>query len=88
MYGQEAMEHLRKIGTVVYLKLPYQALRRRLKNLQRDRGVVLREGQTLRDLYNERTPLYEKYADLVIDESGLSLEQTREALERELREKR
>ena len=64
-----------------------QALRRRLKNL-RDRGVVLREGQTLRDLYNERTPLYEKYADLVIDESGLSLEQTREALERELREKR
>ena len=87
VYGKEAMEHLRKIGTVVYLKLPYQALRRRLKNL-RDRGVVLREGQTLRDLYNERTPLYEKYADLVIDESGLSLEQTREALERELREKR
>ena len=47
-----------------------------------------RAGQTRRDLYNERTPLYEKYADLVIDESGLSLEQTREALERELREKR
>lgn len=83
VYGREAMEHLKSIGTVVYLKLPYPALRRRLKNLK-DRGVVLREGQTLRDLYEERTPLYERYADLVIDESGLDIEQTREALELEL----
>ncbi len=83
VYGADAMRHLKEIGTVVYLRLPYQALRRRLKNLK-DRGVVLREGQTLRDLYEERTPLYEKYADLMIDESGLDIEQTREALEREL----
>lgn len=81
VYGKEAMEHLRSIGTVVYLKLSYEALQSRLRNLK-DRGVVLREGQTLLDLYQERTPLYEKYADLVIDEEGLDIEQTREQIEK------
>ena len=56
IYGKEAMEHLSSIGTVVYLKLPYPELKRRLKNLK-DRGVVLKDGQTLKDLYDERTPL-------------------------------
>lgn len=84
IYGKDAMEHLKSIGTVVYLKLSYEALQRRLRNLK-DRGVVLRDGQTLRDLYEERTPLYEKYADLVIVEDGLDIEQTREALEQELK---
>ena len=68
IYGKEAMEHLSSIGTVVYLKLPYPELKRRLKNLK-DRGVVLKDGQTLKDLYDERTPLYEKYADLIVDET-------------------
>lgn len=85
IYGKEAMEHLSSIGTVVYLKLPYPALRRRLSNLK-DRGVVLKEGQTLKDLYEERTPLYEKYADLTVDESGLKIEATRELLEKMLAE--
>lgn len=84
VYGREAMEHLKRTGTVVYLKLPYHELERRLRNLK-DRGVVLRGDQTLRDLYEERTPLYERYADLVIDETGLDIEQTREALENALR---
>lgn len=87
VYGKEAMEHLKSIGTVIYLKLSYQALQRRLRNLK-DRGVVLREGQTLLDLYHERTPLYEKYADLVIDEEDLDIEQTRERLEQELNDMR
>lgn len=66
VYGQEAMEHLKKISTVVYLKLPYEEIRQRLGDLNA-RGVTLRSGQTLRDLYEERTPLYEKYADVVIE---------------------
>lgn len=85
IYGKEAMEHLSSIGTVVYLKLPYPELKRRLKNLK-DRGVVLKEGQTLMDLYEERTPLYEKYADLIVDETGLDIEQTREQMEQRLQE--
>lgn len=70
IYGKEAMEHYKKRSTVVYLKLSYESLKERLGDLV-DRGVVLRDGMTLRDLYEERVPYYEKYADIVIDEAGL-----------------
>ncbi len=66
VYGAAAMEHLKRIGTVVYLKLSCDTIRERLGDLN-ERGVILREGQTLEDLYEERVPLYEKYADIVLD---------------------
>lgn len=66
VYCENAMEHLRSIGTVVYLKLPLKELSGRLGNL-RGRGVLLKEGQTLKSLYEERVPLYEKYADITVD---------------------
>lgn len=75
IYGQEAMKHLKEIATIVYLQLPYEQLEARLSNIK-GRGVALRDGQTLRDLYEERTVLYENYADIVIDEGGLSVEET------------
>lgn len=70
IYGEEAMEHLKKISTVVYLKLSYEALEERLGDLT-DRGVVLKDGMTLKDLYEERIPYYEKYADITADETGV-----------------
>ena len=79
VYGQEAMEHLKSIGTVVYLQVPYSVINKRLSDIK-GRGVVLKEGQTLYDLYLERTPLYEKYADLCISEEHLNVEQTVELL--------
>ena len=72
VYGKEAMEHLKEIGSVVYLKLPYQEVEDRLGDLNA-RGVTLLPGQTLKDLYEERTPLYEKYADITIECSGKAL---------------
>lgn len=72
IYGKEAMEHLREIGTVVYLKLPYAVIEDRLGDLNA-RGVTLRPGQTLRDLYEERVPLYEKYAHVVVECDGRML---------------
>jgi shikimate kinase len=69
VYGKEAMEHLRAIGQIVYLKLSYENLERRLGSLT-DRGVLLKEGMTLKSLYEERTPLYEQYADITVEESG------------------
>lgn len=66
VYGKAAMEHLREIGKVVYLKLSCETIKERLGDLN-ERGVALREGQTLEDLYGERVPLYEKYADLTVD---------------------
>ena len=79
VYGKKAMEHLSCIGTVVYLKVPYDTLEKRLEDIK-GRGVVLKEGQTLRTLYDERTPLYEKYADIEISEDCLNVEQTVEKL--------
>lgn len=79
VYGKKAMEHLSRIGTVVYLKVPYDTLEKRLEDIK-GRGVVIKEGQTLRTLYDERTPLYEKYADIEISEDGLNVEQTVEKL--------
>ena len=66
IYGKGAMEHLREIGTVIYLKLSYEEIEDRLGDLNA-RGVTLHEGQTLRDLYEERTPLYEKYAHVIAE---------------------
>ncbi len=75
VYGAEAMEHLKSMGTVVYLKISYETLERRLHNMK-GRGVVLKIGQTLRDLYEERTPLYEKYADLIVNQEQRDVEET------------
>ena len=72
VYGEDAMRHLKEIGTVVYLRLTYRAVRDRLGDLHA-RGVTIQPGQTLRDLYNERCPLYEKWADVVIDCNRLRL---------------
>lgn len=79
IYGKEAMEHLKEIGKVVYLKIGYEAIEERVSNVK-GRGVVLREGQTLRDIYAERTKLYEQYADIIVDESGRNVEDTIEAI--------
>ena len=85
VYGKEAMEHLKSIGTVVYLKQNLRVLQRRLSNLK-GRGVVLKEGQTLVDLYKERTVLYEKYADITVDQYKQSIEQTLKAVRKALEE--
>ena len=79
VYGKEAMKHLSEIGTIVYLKLDYADLRYRLGNIK-NRGGVIREGQSLSELYAERVPLYEKYADVTIDESGCDIEKTVEKI--------
>lgn len=75
VYGTDAMKHLSEIGTVIYLRLDYRKLKYRLGNI-RNRGVVIRKGQSLSDLYKERVPLYERYADIIIDENGCGIEET------------
>lgn len=74
VYGEEAMRHLRDLGAVIYLQVDYETIRKRLHNI-RQRGVVLREGQTLEDLYRERCALYEKYADLIVREGNGEIEE-------------
>ena len=85
VYGKEAMEHLASIGTIVYLKQNLKPLERRLRNIK-GRGVVLKPGQTLAGLYKERVVLYEKYADIIVDEYNLNVEQTLDAVLQALKE--
>ena len=72
IYRDRAMQKLKELGTVVYLKLPYEVIAARLGDL-RKRGVALKDGFTLKDLYEERTPLYEKYADIIVELHGDSV---------------
>ncbi|EGG91758.1 hypothetical protein HMPREF0491_01885 [Lachnospiraceae oral taxon 107 str. F0167] len=75
VYGERAMKHLKEISVVIYLELSYTAIKSRLGDL-RERGITLKDGQTLKDLYLERTPLYKKYADITINEMKKSLSKT------------
>lgn len=72
VYGRRAMEHLKQIGVVVYLKLSCASIADRLGDLG-ERGVTLKEGQGLAELYSERVPMYEQYADVTIDCEELSI---------------
>ena len=75
VYCEEAMRHFKETGTIVYLQVSYETINARLRNAKK-RGVTLREGQTLKDLYDERVGLFEKYADITVSEEGLELEET------------
>lgn len=79
IYCPEAMAHFKSMGPVVYLKISLSELEKRLGNLE-ERGVALHEGQTLKDLYEERIPLYESYADVIVDEDGMSVGETMQAV--------
>lgn len=74
VFGKEAMEHLREISTVVYLKLSYESLKVRLGDLHK-RGVVMEEGQTLWDIMQLRCPLYEKYAHVTVDAEEMDIQE-------------
>jgi shikimate kinase len=83
IYRDKAMQHLKTLGKIVYLQLPYEVIERRLGDLKK-RGVALKDGFTLKDLYNERTPLYEKYADITVPLKGQSIKSAVEEIARRL----
>jgi shikimate kinase len=69
VFSETAMEYLKREGVVVYLRISFEEMEKRLRNIT-TRGIVLNKGQSLREMYDERVPLYEKYADITIDCSG------------------
>ena len=75
VYCEEAMEHYREIGTIIYLKASFDEIERRIKNAK-NRGVVLKEGQKLREVYEERVKLFDKYADYTVEETRIGLDET------------
>ena len=79
VFGENAMKHFQEIGTVVYLDVDYPILKKRVGNFER-RGVILRHGNSFRDIYNERLPYYHKYAHVKISENNLNISQTVSAI--------
>lgn len=79
VYSDKGMAHLRKDGVAVYIKLGLEQVEKRLSNLP-TRGVAGAEDHSLAELYNERTPLYERYADIVVDADSQTIEQTIDAV--------
>lgn len=83
VYGEKAMEHLKENGTVVYLKVEKNELFKRLTDIK-ERGVVLREGENIEEMYDSRIVLYEKYADIIIEERDSTIEETIRKIQNEL----
>lgn len=79
VYSPAVMAHLQRLGTIVYLQLPLAEIENRITNMA-SRGIAIGLGQQLSDLYRERTPLYEKYADLTVACRGLTLEKVNTAI--------
>lgn len=79
IYSDKAMQHLKKNSTIIYLHLKYDTMVNRINNIS-TRGVVLKNGSTLKDMYKERLPLYKKYADVILECDGNTVEQTVEAI--------
>ncbi|MBQ9227722.1 MAG: shikimate kinase [Eubacterium sp.] len=75
IYSDAAMQHLRSLGKVIYLHLDYETMLQRINNFT-TRGIVVRQGNTLEDMYRERLPLYRRYADVEIDGNDGTVEET------------
>jgi len=79
IYSDAAMKHLGSIGRIVYIRLSCEEIEKRLNNIK-TRGIAMKPGETIRDLYEYRVPMYEKYADIVLDTDGLTIEESIEKL--------
>lgn len=75
VFRDAAMQKLKKDGMVVFLDVPFSAVERRLHNIK-TRGVAAQKGKTIRDIYEERLPLYQKYADITVASDENSIEDT------------
>lgn len=79
VYRKGAMDHLKAIGKVVYLDVTYKEIERRVNNIT-TRGIAIREGATLQDVYNERSLYYKTYQDVTIPCDGQSVEDIVDAI--------
>ena len=71
VYCDDAMQHLKSIARIIFLDVPLDEIKRRIGDIS-ERGVVIKPGLTLDNLFEERRPLYLKHADAVIGCAGKS----------------
>jgi len=73
IYSKVGMNHLKMLGSIIYLHVPFDEIEKRLNNIK-SRGIIMRKGRSLKDVYDERTPLYHHYCDTVVDCGGKDVE--------------
>lgn len=73
IYSNKAMNALKQVGQIVYLHVPYEEIQKRLMNIT-TRGIVMKKGNSLKDVYEERLPLYMKYSEITFDCSNKDIE--------------
>jgi len=83
IYSEKAMYALKLMGRIVYLHVPYEEIERRLTNIT-TRGIVIKKGKTLKDVYEERVPLYIRHCDQIVDCSNMDIEACVEEIIRSL----
>lgn len=66
VYCERAMKNLATLGKVVYLRISYETMVERLGDYVH-RGVVLNGAKDLREMYDAREYLCQKYADITVD---------------------
>lgn len=74
VYSEDAMQHLKRISTLIFLKVGYEALKKRIHNFE-TRGIVKSGNQSFYDLFNERQIFYNKYAEITVDCNNLDQEE-------------
>lgn len=70
IYSDLGMQNLNAQGIVIYLSVGFEEIEKRITTSENSRGIAKAKGQTLKDIYDERVPLYEKYADITIDNNN------------------
>lgn len=80
IYGEKAMKHFAASGTIVFMKMSLHQILDRVGDLKK-RGVSMTNGKSLEELYRERLPLYEKYADVIVNIDGMSISESAEAIQ-------
>ena len=75
IYRPETMAYLKSISKIVYINVSLTEIEKRVKSMAK-RGVVSLNAKTITELYTERKPLYEKYADLMVTTDGCTLEES------------
>ncbi len=84
IFREDAIKHLKALGKIIYLNVPLCEIKNRLDNIS-TRGVAATKNQTIDDVFRERSPLYEKYADVIIDLTDCSVEQAVEKISKILK---
>lgn len=79
VYREDAVQHLKSNGKIIFLDVPLDEIKRRLNNIN-TRGIAAKKNKSIEDIYNERIALYNKYADVIIKTDGESVEKTVEKI--------